>query len=224
MQGELTTSRMPFEFSINELLEKANNQDNIIIQNQEQIKLLEEENFKLETLKKDMEMKLDNANRHKDLAIKEKENMVIRYAVGEKNIIKERQQKEQAEKKIKEFQKENDLLQHKLQTMISEKARICQMFDNKCYDYKNVQQELEKTKQEMNNLETKLKWNQNNLKIEIEGHKESQAKVESLNSKVQESINEIETVKKNAEETIKNFMTSQENKAYVLGKYTIMAI
>ncbi|KAF7281692.1 coiled-coil domain-containing protein 186-like [Rhynchophorus ferrugineus] len=202
--------------NVNELLEKINDQDKVIKQNQEQIKVLEEKNTKLDTLKKDIELKFEYANKQKELAIKEKENIVIRYAVGEKNIIKERQQKEQAEKKIREFQKENDLLQHKLQTMISEKARICQMFDNKCYEYKNVQQELEKTKQEMNNLETKLKWNQNNLKAEIDGHKESQAKVESLNGRIQESLNEIEVVKKNAEETIKNFMTSQENKAYVL--------
>ncbi|XP_030764850.1 coiled-coil domain-containing protein 186 [Sitophilus oryzae] len=201
---------------VNEILEKILYQENVIEQNTEGLKVLEEKNKTLEGLKKDLEFKLENANKQKELAIKEKENMVIRYAVGEKNILKERQMKEQAEKKCKEFQKEIEFLQHKLQTMISEKARIGQMLDNKCYEHKNVQQELDKAKQDLNNLETKLKWNQNSLKTEMEAHKECQIKVEALSTKIQDSVNEIEQAKKNAEETIKNFMTSQENKAYVL--------
>lgn len=57
--------------------------------------------------------------------------MVIRYAVSEKNIIKEKQLKEASEKKLKEIIRENEILQHKVQTMVSEKNRICQMLDNK---------------------------------------------------------------------------------------------
>lgn len=68
--------------------------------------------------------------------------------------------------------------------MISEKSRICQMLDNKCYEYKNVQLEFDKAKQDLNNLETKLKWNQNSLKNEIETHRESQARVSCLNNPV----------------------------------------
>lgn len=99
--------------------------------------------------------------------------MVVRYAVGEKNVLVERQQKEAFEKKCKELQRENEILHHKCQMMVSEKARISQMLDNKCYEHKSVQQELEKTKFDLSALETKLKWNQNSLKNEIEAHKVS---------------------------------------------------
>lgn len=71
------------------------------------------------------------AVKHKDLAMKDKEAMVIRYAVGEKNVLQEKQQKEAFEKKYKEQLRSNEILQHKVQTMITEKARICQMLDNK---------------------------------------------------------------------------------------------
>ncbi|CAG9772571.1 unnamed protein product [Ceutorhynchus assimilis] len=202
--------------NVAELLDTIAYQHKIINDNSSNFKFLEDKVSKLETVKKELETKLENANKLKEAAIKEKENMVIRYAVGEKNVMKERQQKEQIDKKFKELQKENELLQHKLQTMISEKARICQMLDNKCYEHKNVQQELDRAKQEVNNLDTKLKWHQNSLKNEIEAHKECQAKVENLNTIAQDSANQIETAKKHAEETIKNFMTSQENKAYIL--------
>lgn len=111
------------------------------------------------------------AIKDKDCAIKEKEAMVIRYAVGEKNILKEKQSRESIEKKYKDLQKEHDILQHKVQTMASEKVRICQMLDNKCYEHKTAQQELDRTKSDMIGLETKLKWSQNSLKNEIETHK-----------------------------------------------------
>lgn len=111
------------------------------------------------------------AVKHRDTAIKEKEAMVMRYAVGEKNVLKEKQQREVAEKKYKETVRDNEIFQHKVQTMVSEKARICQMLDNKCYEHKTVQQELERTKTDLSALETKLKWSQNSLKTEIEAHK-----------------------------------------------------
>ncbi|KAH0999368.1 hypothetical protein HUJ04_006644 [Dendroctonus ponderosae] len=202
--------------SIDELLQKVSYQQNVIEQNTDTIRFIEEKCAKLETFRKDIEHKLETAIKQKDAAIKEKENIVIRYAVGENNVLKERQQKEQAEKKYKDLHKEYELLQHKLQTMISEKSRICQMLDNKCYEYKNVQLEFDKAKQDLNNLETKLKWNQNSLKNEIEAHREIQARADALNAKVQDSVNQIEAAKKSAEETVKNFMTSQENRAYVL--------
>lgn len=72
----------------------------------------------------------------KELATKEKEVMVIRYAVGEKNTLEQKHLKEQAEKKYKEAIRENEILQHKLSTYSSEKNRIAQMLDNKvmeCY-------------------------------------------------------------------------------------------
>lgn len=55
----------------------------------------------------------------------------MKYAVSEKNVLEQKSLKEQTEKKYKEVIRENELLQHKLNTMNSEKARICQMLDNK---------------------------------------------------------------------------------------------
>lgn len=105
-----------------------------------------------------------------------------------------------------------------------------------CYELKTSQQELDRTKADLNALETKLKWSQNSLKTEIDLHKvsiefvyvfvnlklvcvqESQAKVELLSSKLQESADQVEKAKRDAEESIKAFHTSQDNKAFVLGK------
>lgn len=63
--------------------------------------------------------------------MKEKEATVIRYAVSEKNTIEQKHFKEQTERKYKEAMRENEILQHKVNSLNSEKARICQLLDNK---------------------------------------------------------------------------------------------
>ncbi|XP_018561678.1 coiled-coil domain-containing protein 186 [Anoplophora glabripennis] len=200
----------------NKLTETIAYQQKIIEQNTDKIKGFEEKCTYLEQQRKELISQLEQAVKQKDAAIKEKEVMVMRYAVGEKNVLKEKQQRELAEKKYKEATRDNEIFQHKVQTMVSEKARICQMLDNKCYEHKTVQQELERTKADLSALETKLKWSQNSLKSEIEAHKECQGKVESLNSKLQEVQDQIEQAKRDAEDSIKSFQHSQENRAFVL--------
>ncbi|CAH1117197.1 unnamed protein product [Phaedon cochleariae] len=182
------------------------------------IKCLEEKLMKSERLAKDYQLKLDQALKEKDAAVKQKEMIVVSFAVAEKNVLKEKYQKDQAEKKYKEAHRENEFLQHKVQTMISEKGRICQMLDNKCHEYKNVHQELEHMKADLSSLETKLKWSQNSLKSEIENHKETQTKLESANIKLLETTNLIEHTQKEAEASIKSYHHSEENRAHTLDK------
>lgn len=90
-----------------------------------------------------------------------------------------------------------------------------------CYELKTNQQELERLKADLSALETKLKWSQNSLKTEIELHKECQVKIETLTGRLQEVTDLIDKTKRDAEESIKSFHRSQENKAFVLGKYFI---
>lgn len=55
----------------------------------------------------------------------------MKYAVSEKGVLELKAIKEHAERKLQEANKEKDLLQHKLTAMVQEKARICQLLDNK---------------------------------------------------------------------------------------------
>lgn len=163
--------------------------------NELQLKLSETQtNFEckvhnLEEKCKVLENQLENALRKKEAAEKEKENMVIRYAVGEKAVLQERSLKESFERKFKEQVRENEILVHKVQSMNTEKARICQMLDNKCYELRTAQSELERMRGDLQNLETKLKWSQNSLKTEISAHKEAQNKIDVLTQK----INDLES-------------------------------
>ncbi|KAI4457825.1 ctcl tumor antigen hd-cl-01 [Holotrichia oblita] len=178
--------------------------------------ILNEQQLSLNKLYENLQIMYDNALKEKEAAIKEKESVVIRYATSEKNVLDQKSAKEIVEKKLKDALRENEILQHKVNQMCSEKARICQMLDNKSHELKQNQQELEHTKSDLGALETKMKWLQNNLKTELEIRKEHETKIESLNNKVQESSAEMEQAKKDAQESIKTFQTSQDNRAYVL--------
>lgn len=62
---------------------------------------------------------------------KDKEAMVMRYAVSEKEVIYQKGERELLEKKLREVTREKDMLLGKLKGASAEKARICQMLDVK---------------------------------------------------------------------------------------------
>jgi hypothetical protein len=66
-----------------------------------------------------------------EAANKDKESMVMRYAVSEKEVIDQKRERESLEKKLREMGKEKDLLLGKLKAMSTEKIRLGQMLDSK---------------------------------------------------------------------------------------------
>lgn len=55
----------------------------------------------------------------------------MRYATVEKHLLDARNKKEHLEKKIKELNKEIELLNGKMKTNAADKARICNILDGK---------------------------------------------------------------------------------------------
>lgn len=62
---------------------------------------------------------------------RDKEAMVMRYAVSEKEVIDQKRERESLEKKLREMAREKDLLLGRLKGISAEKARICEMVDIK---------------------------------------------------------------------------------------------
>ncbi|KAK7790359.1 hypothetical protein R5R35_003855 [Gryllus longicercus] len=165
-------------------------------------------------MKKDLEGKLQKLTKDYDSVNADKDSMVMSYVVSEKKVMDLQKAKEGLEKKLKESVKEREILVGKMKSAAGEKARICQMLDNKCHELTSVQKENEKMKDDLNSLEIKLKWVQNKLKTETETHKETQRKVEKLVQKLQECREETEQVRHDCQETMRAFQESEDNKAY----------
>ncbi|XP_072397249.1 coiled-coil domain-containing protein 186-like [Diabrotica undecimpunctata] len=198
------------------LRETVTYQQSIIEQKSNKVRNLEVDYSKLLQAVKELESKLEIATKKKDAAVKEKEAMVVRYAVSEKNVLREKQQKETAEKKLNEAVRETETMQYKVRLMVNEKSRICQMLDKKHHENKMLQQECEQKKADLAASDNKLKRVQTNLRTESETHKDTQAKLENITAKYQEVVSTIDQVKRDAEESIKSYRNSEENRAHLL--------
>ncbi|KAL2716228.1 coiled-coil domain-containing protein 186-like isoform X1 [Vespula squamosa] len=158
----------------------------------------------------------DVLKREHSAANKEMESMVIKYAVSEKRLIDTQRAREYAERKLKDITKEHELLQNKLRQAQGEKTRICNILDGKCREVGDLQKEVERLNGDVQMKEVKLKWSQNKLKTEVELQKETQQKLDKALSRINEMKEECDQVRKETQETIREFQLSEENKAITL--------
>ena len=149
-------------------------------------------------------------------ANKERESMVMKYAVSEKQLIDTQRAREYAERRTKEMGRQQELLQSKLREMQGERTRICNILDGKCREATDLQKEVEKLKEDVNMREIKLKWTQSKLKTEMDLQKETQQKLDKTSAIISGMKEECEQVRKETQESMRKFQQSEENKAVTL--------
>jgi hypothetical protein len=64
-----------------------------------------------------------------EAANKDKETIVMRYAVSEKEVIDQKRERESLERKLRQMGREKDQLCIQLKNIFTEKSRICQTLD-----------------------------------------------------------------------------------------------
>lgn len=62
---------------------------------------------------------------------KEKEAMVVKYAICEKTVLSLKKTQEELERKLRETNREKEMMMGKVRTLTNERARLSQAFDNK---------------------------------------------------------------------------------------------
>ncbi|KAL6432709.1 hypothetical protein ACFW04_006252 [Cataglyphis niger] len=147
---------------------------------------------------------------------KEKENMVMRYATSEKQLIDSKRAVDCTEHKIKELLKDQELLQNKLRQTQGERTRICNIMDGKCREIADLQKEIERLKEDNKMKEIKLKWTQNKLKTEMDSQKDTQQKLDKALMKISDMKEECEQIRRETQESFRKFQQSEENKAVTL--------
>lgn len=166
-------------YSVADLIAQIERQKKIISDDSQKIQLLEAKCVKFSEHQKELETKLDIANKERESALKNKENTVIRFAVSEQKLLKEQQLRNLLDCKYREVQKECEHLRNKLQSMVNDKNRICLLLDNKFYECKHIQQQLDSTKQELQEFKAKCKEDS-----------QERIKCENGEEKVDESVRE----------------------------------
>ncbi|XP_043265458.1 coiled-coil domain-containing protein 186 isoform X2 [Colletes gigas] len=160
----------------------------------------------------------ETLKREYNAANKERESMVMKYAVSEKQLIDTQRAREYAERKAKESGKQQELLQNKLREMQTERTRICHILDGKCREVTELQKEVERLKEDVNMRDIKLKWTQNKLKTEMDLQKDTQQKLDKATTRISEMKEECDQIRKETQESMRQFQQSEENKAFTLDK------
>jgi len=241
-----TSDQNLLESSVVKLKVLENQNTELICDNEDQKKVIEM--LRIEVTKKDEELlavenklvsaekrynslqeesskKINDLKRAFDLANKDKESMVIKYAMGEKDIIIAKRGKEDLEKRLRESLKDKESFQYKIKTLGNERTRLQGICDSRAQETIAARKECDKWKEEVKVIESKMNLTSSRLKAEVDAHRDTK---ESLNTtfkqlvEVQGSIDEIrgecnEIISKNRveEENLKKKEKIQEKEQSV---------
>ncbi|KAL7026228.1 hypothetical protein ACKWTF_013810 [Chironomus riparius] len=127
---------------------------------------------------------------------KERENAVIRYVTVEKSLLDAKNLGQNFEKKVKDLQREIELLNGKIKQGASDKTRICGILDDKCHELRLSQREIEKLKYEHTGLDTKLKWHAQKALQETEARMKAEKRIDELTAEINKlKLSEINRAK-----------------------------
>ncbi|EDV39610.1 uncharacterized protein Dana_GF24390 [Drosophila ananassae] len=177
--AQLEEQRRSFEQQLDQLRTSNLQKDNMIT-------LIQRENAILDKEKQAARKEMDMAN-------KEKEATVIKFAMKEKLLIDAKKEKDTVEKQLAEAKKEVKNISTKFVAINEEKSRMTYIIDEKCNEVRKYQRECEKYKTEIGHLESKLKYHINKLNYETEAKAVVERKLEeerNAPNKLEEKANE----------------------------------
>ncbi|XP_022254998.1 coiled-coil domain-containing protein 186-like, partial [Limulus polyphemus] len=170
----------------------------------------------IEKLKIDLGSKVDKLTKQLEVAQKDKENMVVRYAQSEREVLVAKKTRDDLEKKLREIGREKENLQNRIKGLNTEKARLSGLLDRKVGDCNSLLKEYERLKEDLSSKDIKIKWAQNRLKTEMDAHKETRAKLDQTLQRLQETREEAEQIRKDCQEMIGRYQAAEEIKSVSL--------
>ncbi|KAJ8026314.1 hypothetical protein HOLleu_34125 [Holothuria leucospilota] len=168
-------------------------------------------------LQQEMVVRVNQVKGMYENALKEKENMVMKYAKSEKEVLDLRKSKEALERRLKESQQLADSTNIQMKQLRVEMAKMKNVTTSKESETSNLQKETEQLKEEINSQAIKVKWAQNKLKSELDAHKETKTKLAKTEQRLAEAKEETETIRKNCQDMIRQYQESEEVKSNSLG-------
>ncbi|XP_067129441.1 coiled-coil domain-containing protein 186 isoform X1 [Centruroides vittatus] len=164
-------------------------------------------------VKSDLGEKIEKLQKQYEGAQKERDNMVLRYAQSERDVINLKKVRDEFEKKLKDAAKEREGILNRIKGLNTEKSRLCNSLDSKSSEISALRRESERLREEVNSRDIRIKWTQNKLKTEMDAHKETQTKLEHTLLRLQQTREEAEQVRKDCQEMIRCYQEAEEIKS-----------
>merc|ERR1712098_306176 len=138
---------------------------------------------------------IDNQKKAFDQANKDKESMVIKYAMGEKDILIAKRGRDEYEKRLKEALKDNDSFQYKIKTLGTDRTRLQGLCEARGQETNQAKKEVEKLKDELKLTEAKLTLAYDKLKVEAESHQNTKENLDRTFKELLEVHGSIDDIK-----------------------------
>ncbi|XP_071792870.1 coiled-coil domain-containing protein 186-like [Asterias amurensis] len=169
-------------------------------------------------LQQEMILRVDQVKSMYEETIKEKEAIVIKYAKSEKEVMDQKKLREALERKKKELNLTVESLNAQLKEAKKDRHKMKQVAGSKETEASSLQKEIEQLKEEVSSQGIKVKWAQNKLKTELDSHKDTKVRLAKTEQRLVEAKEETEQIRKNCQEMIKTYQTSEEVKSNSLDK------
>uniref|UniRef100_A0AAY4DEN8 Coiled-coil domain-containing protein 186 n=1 Tax=Denticeps clupeoides TaxID=299321 RepID=A0AAY4DEN8_9TELE len=196
-----------FEGQVEELVKELNEAREKLLQQEQAAK------NNAQQIQRETSYRLEQASKKCEEARQEKEAMVMKYVRGEKEALDLRREREQLERKLREASKEVDRQALRGNQLAQDKGRLQQLHDAKERDVSQLTREVERLKEEVNSQVIKVKWAQNKLKSEADGHKETKDKLKETTARLTQAKEETEQIRKNCQDMIRTYQESEEIKS-----------
>ena len=163
------------------------------------------------TLSDETGKKINELKRAYEHANRDKESMVIKYAMGEKDILIARRGKEEAEKKYREALKDGDSYQYKIKTLTTERVRLQGLCEARGQETNQARKELDKVREEVKGTEAKLAATTNKLKAEEDSHKDTKENLDRTFKELLDVQGSIDDIKKEYSDLIAKAREEEDN-------------
>jgi len=147
-----------------------------------------------------------------DHANKDKESMVIKYAMGEKDILIAKKGRDEYEKRLKEALKDNDSYQYKIKTLGTDRTRLQALCESRGQETNQAKKEADKLKDELKLTEAKLTLAYDKLKVEAESHQNTKENLDRTFKELLEVQGSIDDIKKEYSDLISKAKMEEESK------------
>ena len=166
---------------------------------------------KYKTLMEDSNKKINELKLLFDQANKDKESMVIKYAMGEREILIERKGRSESEKKLKEAVKDKDSYQYKLKTLNNERTRLQGICDSRAQETIAAKKDLDKWREDAKAAESKNILLNSKLAAEIEAHKQTKENLDRTFKELLDVQSSIDSIRNECSDAIIKTKQEEEN-------------
>jgi len=145
-------------------------------------------------------------------ATREKESMVMKYAMREKDILICQRKSEEAEKKMKSAVKEKDEAVAKMKTAVQDKAKFQAVADSRLQDVNVLRRDIDRWKEEVKIQEAKAASHNSRLRAEVEAHRETREQLDKTIKHLAETRGEIDRTRKECQEFMDKMKSEEGEK------------